>query len=129
VQPAEAADTARVGRLLIDLDSSRFPERERAARELEKLAESVEAPLRRALSGQPSPEVRRRVQALLDKLDVSHNPEQRRRLRAVEVLEHAGTAEARQALQALARGAPAARLTREAKASLERLTRRAAAVP
>jgi RNA polymerase sigma factor (sigma-70 family) len=129
VQPAEAADAARVARLLADLDSKRFAERERAARALEKLADSVEEPLRRALSGGPSAEVRRRVQAVLDKLDVSHNPELLRRLRAVEVLEHVGTADARAALRAIARGAATARLTREAKASLERLAARPAAAP
>jgi hypothetical protein len=47
-----------------------------------------------------------------------------RQLRAVEALEHIGTADARQVLQRLADGAPDARLTREAQASLERLKRR-----
>ena len=41
--------------------------------------------------------------------------------RAVEVLERAGTPEARSVLAALAEGAPAARLTREARAGLKRL--------
>jgi len=39
-------------------------------------------------------------------------------VRAVEVLERAGTPEARQALDALANGAPAALVTREAQAAL-----------
>jgi hypothetical protein len=42
-------------------------------------------------------------------------------MRAVEVLERAGTPEARQTLQALANGAPAALVTREAPAALDRL--------
>ena len=45
-------------------------------------------------------------------------------LRAVELLEHIGSREARQVLERLAKGAPEARLTREAKASLERLALR-----
>ncbi len=46
-------------------------------------------------------------------------------LRAVEVLEYVGTFEARQLLAELAKEAKDARLTREAKASLQRLKRRA----
>jgi RNA polymerase sigma factor (sigma-70 family) len=44
-------------------------------------------------------------------------------LRAVEALERAGTNEARQLLDKLARGAPQARLTREAKTALARLAK------
>jgi RNA polymerase sigma factor (sigma-70 family) len=46
-----------------------------------------------------------------------------------EILEHVGTPQARQALQTLAEGAPAAWLTQEAKAALQRLARRPAARP
>jgi hypothetical protein len=52
-----------------------------------------------------------------------------RQLLAVEVLEHIGTAEACELLTKLAGGAPGARLTREAKAALERLKRRPKAGP
>ena len=45
-------------------------------------------------------------------------------LAAIEALEHAGTAQAEQLLQVLAKGAAEARLTQEAKASLERLAKR-----
>jgi hypothetical protein len=54
---------------------------------------------------------------------------QLRDLRAVEVLEHIGTPKARQVLRTLARGAPAARLTREAKASLQRIVKMRPAKP
>ena len=47
--------------------------------------------------------------------------------RAVAVLEDMATPEARKLLATLAQGAPEARLTHEAKASLERLTKRPAA--
>jgi hypothetical protein len=42
-------------------------------------------------------------------------------LRAVEVLERIGTAETRAVLGDLAKGAPPARLTREAKSAFKRL--------
>jgi WD40 repeat protein len=48
------------------------------------------------------------------------DPELLRHIRTVEVLERIATPAAREVLEALAKGAPAARLTREAKASLER---------
>jgi hypothetical protein len=51
------------------------------------------------------------------------------RLRAAEVLEHCGTPAARQLLRALAGGAPAARLTREARVALQRLARRPGSQP
>jgi hypothetical protein len=41
-----------------------------------------------------------------------------------QVLEHIDTPEAKQVLQTLATGAPEARVTREAKVSLERLAKR-----
>jgi hypothetical protein len=48
-------------------------------------------------------------------------------VRALEALELAGTEDARQLLAVLARGAPEARLTQEATATLQRLDGRMAA--
>jgi hypothetical protein len=45
----------------------------------------------------------------------------------VEVLEHIGTSDAKQLLEMLATGTEGARLTKEARASLERLNKRVAA--
>ena len=45
-------------------------------------------------------------------------------IRTIEILEQIGTPEAQHVLRSLAQGAPEARLTREAKASLNRLARR-----
>jgi hypothetical protein len=50
-------------------------------------------------------------------------PDLLRDLRGVEVLEHAATADARRLLEALSRSAPDDPLTREARASLQRLDR------
>ena len=99
--------------------------REKAAGELERWGERAVPALRRALVGGPSPEARRQIERLLGRLDGPVTaPEALRAVRAVEVLEQAGTPEARRVLEALAGGAPEARLTREAKASLGRLLAR-----
>jgi uncharacterized membrane protein YphA (DoxX/SURF4 family) len=121
VRPATPADPRRVARLIAGLDSEEFTSRESAARELEGLGELAEPALRKALAGRPTLEVRRRVERLLDRLVVPPSGDALRALRAVEVLEMVGTEEARRVLREAARGAPEARLTREAKASLGRL--------
>jgi hypothetical protein len=119
-----AADHDRVTRLLADLDSNEFSARDQAGRELERLGESAEPALRTALQQQLSPEVRRRVGQLLEKLESNTKLPA---VRAIEVLERIATPEARQLLDVLAKGAPGARLTGEAKSALERLNRRATA--
>jgi RNA polymerase sigma factor (sigma-70 family) len=123
LHPAEPADEKTLGRLVADLDGPAYPVRERATRELSKLERLAESALRKALAGQPSPELRQRIQQLLEQLETVPSAERLQALRAVEVLEIAGTPEARQLLEVLAKGAPEARLTQEAKASLERLTK------
>jgi hypothetical protein len=118
-------DPGQLPRLIADLDHRRFAVREQASRELEKLGECAEAALYQARARQPSAETRRRIDLLLERLRTLRlfpSPEQRRRSRAIEVLERIGNAEARALLTGLARGFPAADLTVEAKAALERLT-------
>jgi hypothetical protein len=107
-----------MARLLAALDSNRFAEREQAVQELEKLGFGAEPGLRQALATKPSPEVRRRIDRLLENLQRAPMLQS---LRALEILEHIGTVEAQQILESLAKGAPEARLTQEAKASLDRL--------
>jgi hypothetical protein len=86
--------------------------------------------LREVLKGKPSPEVRRRVEMLVVRLEQLVPPGPRlRALGALEVLEAIGTPEARKVLEGLAQGAPEARLTQEAKASLLRLDHRIATNP
>jgi hypothetical protein len=115
--------------LIAGLDSSQFQERERASRELADLEEVAEPALEAALKAAPSPETRRRIGALLAAPRVVRSPAKLRHLRAVEVLEHVNTLEARHVIESLSQGAPEARLTQEAKASLERLAKRQAAKP
>ena len=128
LRPVGMPDRARFVRLLADLGSNKFAVRQRAAAELEMQGAAVEGLLRQALADKPDPEVRRRLEGLLDKLDAG-SPDRLRILRAVEALEHAGGAEAKRFLEELAGGAPGAWLTREAKASLDRLGRRPTGSP
>jgi RNA polymerase sigma factor (sigma-70 family) len=125
LRPAPVASPERLARLVADLDSDSFEMREKAAKELEGLGEVAEAVLRRAREAGPSAEVRRRAEELLRKLPLTGSGERLRQFRAVEVLEGLATPEARRLLREWGRGAPEALLTRESRAALERLDRRA----
>jgi WD40 repeat protein len=112
----------RIARLLALLDSGDFAERERVTKELRELGWVAEPALHKALEDKPSLEARQRMKALLD--DIRKQPlppEMLRMLRGMEVLEHIGTLTARKTLDSLAEGVPQARLTREAKAVLQRM--------
>jgi hypothetical protein len=61
--------------------------------------------------------------------DAERRGERLRAVRAVEALERSASTEARGLLRALAAGVPQARLTREARAALDRLSKRPAHAP
>jgi hypothetical protein len=128
LRPVIAADPQRVAKLLADLDSNAFAVRDNASKELQKMGETALSSVHKALAGQPSLEVRRRLEQLLETLSGSP-AEQVYTVRAVEVLEQIGSPEARRLLETLASGVPEARLKREAKASLQRLDHKSAVVP
>ncbi|HEY7310706.1 MAG TPA: WD40 repeat domain-containing protein [Gemmataceae bacterium] len=124
LRPVPHGDARRIAQRIADLDSSEFAVREKAMRDLERMGESAETALNDVLRNRPTLEVRRRVEQLLERLGENKTtPEQFRALRSLEVLEYIGTREARELLEGLAGGEPAARLTREAEASLRRLQR------
>ena len=123
LKPAEPADAQRVERLIRDLDSDDFQTRTKATEELERIVDGAEPALRKKLAEKPSLEMRQRIQQILSKLEPSVSAERLRTLRAIQVLEYVGTAEAKENMRALAKGVPDARLTREAKAALERLAK------
>jgi hypothetical protein len=130
LKPAQRADSQRVRRLIANLDSDRVAARDEAKKELEEIGDAALDALQQALGNNPSPEERWRIETLILVLrGPVTRPEAMRVLRAVAVLEDIATPEARQVLGTLAEGAPESRLTREAKASLERLARRPAATP
>lgn len=129
LKSADQIDPQRMHQLLTDLDSPKFAVRQGASRELEQIADQAEPLLREVLEKRLPLEARRRIEEMLRLPRVLRNPECLRCARAIQVLEQIGTPEARQILQRLAGGASQARLTQEAKASLERLAKRPAATP
>ncbi len=122
--PAPKVDPGRVKKLIAQLDDDRFAERDRAAKELAALDELALPALRAAAEATTSLEHRRLVDKLLKRPSLVSSPEVLRSLRAIEALERVGTPEAQRVLASLTRGAPEARLTREAKAAVERLGKR-----
>ena len=92
---------------------------------MEALGDLAVAALRQALTVKHSLETRRRIERLLAKFrGPVTRPEMLRQLRAVAVLEDIATPDARRLLEALAKGAPEARQTRNAKSALDRMARR-----
>jgi len=122
LRPASKPNTQEISRWITDLGSEQFTVRQKATEALEKLGDVVEPALRMNLEAKPSLEVRQRIENLLRKIEQLTL----RHLRAIEVLEHIGSVEAKGLLERLATGAEGARLTKEAKASLDRLNKRVA---
>jgi hypothetical protein len=120
LHPAVDLQDQRTSQMVADLDADDFAVREKAAKELEKLGETAELALRKALKGQPSLEPKRRMEQLLEKL-LRLRPERLQILRSLEVLERVDMPEARQLLAKLAGGAPGAWLTEQTKAINRRL--------
>jgi hypothetical protein len=120
----DAVEVKRIADLIRDLDSDEFSKREQATEELGRLDGKAEGALRKALDGQPSIEARRRLERLIEKLDGINASEKMRTLRALGVLERIDTAEGRELLEGLAKGDADAWLTKEARATLQRLEKR-----
>ncbi len=129
LHPIAPADEKRLQQWIADLDSEQFAVREKATTELDKLGPAALHAMRKALADKPALETRRRLEPLIERLEREEWPASGERLRiwrALEVLERAGTPEAKEVLTMLAKGAPGARQTLEAKAALQRLAQRTA---
>jgi hypothetical protein len=125
LRPVAPVADREIADRVADLGGDAFETREDAVLRLQELQELAEPALRKALRAKPDPEVRRRAEKLLARLGPHPVPAAERwELRAVELLERIATRQAVLHLEAIAKGAPAARLTLDAKAALERLTRR-----
>jgi WD40 repeat protein len=124
---AKPIATPNLNRLIADLDDDRFDVREKAEKELARLAERAESALRRALDKKPSLEVRRHIERLLARLEQKPGdlgPLAVRELRAVRILEQIGTREAQEVLEMVESGAEDPALAGEAGAALLRRERR-----
>ncbi len=124
LRPVEPPDPKRLARLFADLDSETFKVRQAATDELEKLGDLAAPELREALTRRPSPDQKLRINRLMRRMDLPlSSPAVLRSVRAVEVLEHVATPGAKKVLEAAAKGAPGAWLTRQARVALARLGR------
>jgi WD40 repeat protein len=122
LKPAALRDAKQIQRWITDLNSNQFAAREKATQALEGLGESVEQALKHALENHPAPEMQQRLERLLEKTHAPvASPELVRSMRAVEVLERIGTREAQDVLKGLTRGDPESGMTKQAKASVDRL--------
>jgi hypothetical protein len=120
--PVTNTPVAQIRAWVVDLDSDRFATRQQAMAELIKLGELGVPVLQKTLAVRPTLEVRRRIETILAKIERRPaTPQELQLQRALLVLEMLGTAESRQQLEALARGAPDAWLTEQAKAACRRL--------
>jgi hypothetical protein len=120
-------DHERIRRLISDLGNRRYAVRRKAVKQLQELGDLAELDLRRVLRDHPALETRKRLEALLARVERQRwlpTGDRLRVVRAVAVLERIGTKDARRLLSDLAGGTPESRLTREARAALNRLSKR-----
>src|SRR5207245_1586488 len=90
LQPIASPDKKEVGRLIDNLSDNSFQVRQQAYSKLQGLGDLAVSALRQRLAGNPSPEVKQRIEKLLvaargwsvDQLQV---------LRAIQALEYMGT--------------------------------------
>jgi WD40 repeat protein len=129
-----ATDVQTIQRWIRDLDSDKFADRERASQELAWIVDEAGPHLKKALEVKPSAEAQQRIGLLLQKRSLGISGKDLQRYRVIEVLEHIAmdtspgadaTRLAVELLKKFAGGDPDARMTLEAKASLERLELRA----
>ena len=107
------------------LDSPRFADREQASAAIHKLGFDARSALLKTLKGNPTLELRRRVELLLAKLENEPLPsESLQILRGLDILEMLATPDAIALLDTLSRGDPDTWLTQEAAWSLKRARKR-----
>ncbi|HYV36257.1 MAG TPA: hypothetical protein VE988_11170, partial [Gemmataceae bacterium] len=122
LKPIAPADPKVLQQLLEDLNSEKYPTREKATVELEKLGDLARAALYERLKANPPLEMKQRMEKLMSKLNGPVESAQTlQALRAIETLERIGTPEAMGVLTALANGAAGHRITEDAKESVQRL--------
>ncbi len=73
-QQPVAVEAAKITKLIADLDSDKPAVRDQATAKLEKLGPAAEASIRKALSSNPTPEVKRRLDSILAKANWIPDP-------------------------------------------------------
>jgi RNA polymerase sigma factor (sigma-70 family) len=122
LRPIAPPPAGEVKALLNDLGSPQFKTRDAAEKALRAHGDRVEPLLRDALKANSPAEAKKRIDAILAGFSNAAPPqgEALRGVRAVWALERIGTPDARRLLADLVTGVESARLTREAKAALDR---------
>eukprot|EP00913_Durusdinium_trenchii_P023396 g21974.t1 len=123
------AQNKRIQQLLVELDDDDLVTRNRAVRELRKLRKIAMPILLKTIKSTTSAEVRFRLRRIL--ADSSDSPrfsvaDVRRMLRVIHVAESVGGPVAKSMLEMIVKDFPAEGVIREAKATIERLNRKAA---
>jgi len=124
LRPVALPEVAVVQKWVARLGSERIAERKQAEGELLKLADAGQSILRTAAAKADSLEQKRRLEGILARLEGGSAT--RLAVRAVETLEWMSHPDAAKLIAELARGAPEARLTREARETLERSAKKRA---
>lgn len=117
-------DAKWVAERIAELSSDDFKTREKATAELKKVADVARPLLVEARGVVPSAEGQRRLDEVLEYAPAVPPNDTIRSLRALAILERINTKEAVDVLKTLAGGAENAELTREARATVQRLQRR-----
>lgn len=108
-----------------DLDSDFFNQRKLAFEQLCTLGDLAVPALRRRLNEKPSNEQRRAIERILTRVrQRSYSSAELQQLRSIQILEYASTNEAKEILESISMGAPASRITQEAKYAILRLQRK-----
>jgi WD40 repeat protein len=121
LRPEAAPDAKAVDKHISALADESFDTRTKAFEALKQLGDAAAPALRQRLGKTPDLNERKLIEELLEEAE-KLPPAQFRVFRAIQVLEYIGGPDAKSVLKTLARGTPDARLTREAKASLQRLS-------
>jgi WD40 repeat protein len=119
-RPEAAVDAKVIAKLIEELGSSRFADREKAVQELQRLDRHAVEALKKAAQGPVDLETKRRVIALLARQQGLLSGDALRIRRMIEVVEGIGTPEAKQLLEFWGQGASGGRLTQEARQALNR---------
>ncbi|HEV3143704.1 MAG TPA: hypothetical protein VGZ47_07470, partial [Gemmataceae bacterium] len=123
--PKKPEDPKLVAKLIVDLDSARFEDREAAKAALEKMGHRVEAELKKTAEETSSAEVKRRIEMILGRLAgpeaADYPAEEARELRAVWALELAATPDAKKLLKEWSTGKVGNRLGVASTGALKRL--------